>query len=367
MFQQVSIAFIYIVGSFAVIISIGQLFVGTRRVENFNLFALFFLMALQLFQMGFLFNGYAFDNPELICFHLTFTALISPLGYHAYFLVSQPEIKKPVIKKRYFIPAMFISCPDAVYTFSPRVVKAEILHSVFSVSSHTCTELIRSIFVSAGVISILIYAFLLRDLLQLRRSGRNQKLAEISIVFNFASFGLCILFITGYMLGSLLILKFYSVSLCVVIIGAFMISQRRPEFLQLITRQKVITRYTRSRLNGIDEDEVSNKLKFLMEHEKLFTDEELSLKQLSDELGITPHQLSQYLNEKMNSNFNRYINQYRIEEAKQMLISEPERSILSISYGVGFNSKSSFYRAFYQSTNKAPHVYRKEFLSPRLK
>jgi len=54
------------------------------------------------------------------------------------------------------------------------------------------------------------------------------------------------------------------------------------------------------------------------------------------------------------------INQYRIKEAKKMLIEESERSVLSIAYAVGFNSKSSFYEAFSRFTGKTPVQYRRE-------
>ena len=152
---------------------------------------------------------------------------------------------------------------------------------------------------------------------------------------------------------------------CLSTVGGFMINQRYPEYLQLVIIETVKNRYRRTRLKGIDADNIIKRLTELMEKEKLFIDEDFSLKKLSYELSITPHQLSQLLNEKLNSNFNAYINQYRIQEAKKMLIDEPDRSIISVSSSVGFNSKSSFYRSFTQSAGKTPYKYRKDILSQK--
>ena len=91
-----------------------------------------------------------------------------------------------------------------------------------------------------------------------------------------------------------------------------------------------------------------------MEEERLYCDEDLSLPRLSEVLEVTSHQLSQFLNEHHNINFNNYINNYRINDAKKMLIGEPKRSTLSIAYAVGFNSYSVFYTAFKKETLLSP-------------
>ena len=82
-----------------------------------------------------------------------------------------------------------------------------------------------------------------------------------------------------------------------------------------------------------------------MIEEKLYCDEDLSLKGLSDQIYITPHQLSEILNERLGINFSRYINEFRVNEAIVMMKDEPERNLLSIGFAVGFNSKSAFYNA----------------------
>jgi len=99
----------------------------------------------------------------------------------------------------------------------------------------------------------------------------------------------------------------------------------------------------------------------IMEEEKFFCDEDLSLSRLSEALGLTRNQLSQFLNTHYKKNFNNYINAYRIEEAKKIIVEEPARQILSIALAVGFNSYSSFHSTFKKMTGHSPADFRKKY------
>ncbi|MCP4133246.1 MAG: AraC family transcriptional regulator [bacterium] len=116
---------------------------------------------------------------------------------------------------------------------------------------------------------------------------------------------------------------------------------------------------SRSYLTNIDIDTLANKLILLMEKENFYCDEDLTLSRLSQVLDVTPHQLSEFLNEHYNKNFNNYINEYRVAEAKKLLIKDPQRNTLSIAYAVGFNSYTAFYTAFKKSIGSSPADFRK--------
>ncbi|HLP46335.1 MAG TPA: helix-turn-helix domain-containing protein, partial [Candidatus Kapabacteria bacterium] len=87
----------------------------------------------------------------------------------------------------------------------------------------------------------------------------------------------------------------------------------------------------------------------------------ISLQTLSKKVQVTPHILSQVLNERIDKNFSDFVNSFRIEEAKKMLQeADEDTSVLGVCYDVGFNSKSAFYRAFKKYTDKTPIQYQKE-------
>ncbi|MES0489963.1 MAG: helix-turn-helix domain-containing protein [Leptospirales bacterium] len=116
----------------------------------------------------------------------------------------------------------------------------------------------------------------------------------------------------------------------------------------------------RSYLDGIDLNALHKNFTFLMEEEKIYQDDELSLPGLADKLQVSVHQLSEYFNRSLKTRFIDYINALRIKESKRMLDKEPEKSITEICYEVGFNSNSVFYRIFKKFTGHTPKTWREK-------
>jgi AraC-like DNA-binding protein len=113
-------------------------------------------------------------------------------------------------------------------------------------------------------------------------------------------------------------------------------------------------------------DEIMKKVTYLLDVEKVFRKEDISLQFLSKELAIPSYQLSWIINKKMNSSFSALVNSYRIEEVKKRLAStlEMDRNILDIAFDAGFNTKTSFNRVFKKMTGITPSQYRKRYKVP---
>ncbi|MCK5169654.1 MAG: AraC family transcriptional regulator, partial [Bacteroidales bacterium] len=103
-------------------------------------------------------------------------------------------------------------------------------------------------------------------------------------------------------------------------------------------------KYIKSKLPEEKAEEHLNNLLYLMETKQLYTNENLKLRDIADDLSISTHHLSQVINEKLDKNFFDFINSYRVEAARKMLIDSKYQhlTILGIAFEVGFNSKSSF-------------------------
>lgn len=102
-------------------------------------------------------------------------------------------------------------------------------------------------------------------------------------------------------------------------------------------------------------------LSLLMEQEKAYHDPDISLEKLSNALNATKHHVSQVINEHLGASFFEYVNQLRVEEARQLL-AETTRSdlhVIEIAYAVGFNNKVSFNAAFKKATGMTPTEYRR--------
>ncbi len=114
-------------------------------------------------------------------------------------------------------------------------------------------------------------------------------------------------------------------------------------------------------LNDEQLDEYSSRLKNAIEADKVFTENEISLTELSNKISIQPYQLSEVISRVYGESFFDFINRYRIEEIKTRL-EDPKSdsySLLGIAMDCGFNSKSSFNSAFKKFTGVTPSEYRK--------
>ena len=139
------------------------------------------------------------------------------------------------------------------------------------------------------------------------------------------------------------------------------IGLRRPEVLTGMEELPPQPRYQKSTLTPERADTYLQRLLDLMNKEKPYLDGELTLQKLAQAVSISPHHLSQTINERLNQSFIDFVNAYRIEEAKRMLLDSTKKhySILAVSEEVGFNSKSAFNTAFKKHVNMTPSEYRK--------
>ncbi len=260
-----------------------------------------------------------------------------------------------------FFPVFCMLAADLVYLSSTHETKITILKYIYNseVSPTNDKLFLNIVFLFPYISNAICFALILLKLIPARETAKAPKIINVSIMHIATSIAITIMLFFAYLLRSMTILKYSFVALSLSTIGGFFINQRYPEYLQLVIVKTVRNGYVRSTLSGIDSESISRHLIELMENEKMFADEDLSLKRMAYELSISPHQLSQLLNEKLHSNFNSFVNRYRVDEAKKMLVEEPNRSLMSICSGVGFNTKSSFYRAFLRSTGMTPCNYRK--------
>lgn len=105
---------------------------------------------------------------------------------------------------------------------------------------------------------------------------------------------------------------------------------------------------------------LEEKLSAIMKEEKPFLDAKLTLNQLAKKIGSNEKYLSLFLNSKYEMNFATYINSYRIDEAKQLLVQKETANftIETIANMAGFHSKSSFNSAFKKATGKTPSEFK---------
>ena len=102
---------------------------------------------------------------------------------------------------------------------------------------------------------------------------------------------------------------------------------------------------------------VARKLEDAMTRDKLYMDANLSLSKLAKHTGCSTNHISQTLNTHLNTTFFDYVNRRRIEAAIPLLHAG-NLNILEVAMAVGYNAKSSFYKAFKQMTGKTPREFK---------
>lgn len=359
MLNQILITCLFVVGGISLFLMTGQFFVKVKRTENYNLMTMFFVEAILFFQFGFAFNGFAFKYPQIMTFHLTFLSLLGVLNYYAFYYISMPGIPLPKWQMIFILPSLFVLPFDICYLIQPSSAKFEIINYLFKGIPVKYSFLILILFFIVGLKSFSYYLFILIKLYKkITRENRNELLI-ISMVFMVTSSICAICLMLGYSVQIFICIKLYAISAGLNLIAAFIVSQHHPQLCQLLPFEKLTGR-SRSHLTKVDNDKIQHDLKLLMEDEKIYLMEDLTLKAVARELSITPHQLSEFLNSRLKISFNNYINKYRVNEAKQLLIEEYKRPVVLIAESVGFTSRSSFFRVFMQITGKTPHRYRLE-------
>ncbi len=86
-------------------------------------------------------------------------------------------------------------------------------------------------------------------------------------------------------------------------------------------------------------------------------DKDLSVKQLSNQFGLTPNYLSQIFKKETGENFAVYLNKLRIKRSCELLKSSNIK-IYEIGRLVGYNDSQYFYRVFKKYVNQTPIEYR---------
>lgn len=103
------------------------------------------------------------------------------------------------------------------------------------------------------------------------------------------------------------------------------------------------------------------RLRAHMAQARPYLDPDLTIQLLAGQLQWPGRELSLLINQHLDQHFFDFVNEYRIQEAMQLLgdPAQRERTVLDILYAVGFNSKSSFNTSFRKLTGQTPTQFRR--------
>lgn len=236
------------------------------------------------------------------------------------------------------------------------------------------------IIMTSQMIHLFIYVYFVKQLLKQHVEKLKNTLSSIDKInlrwvnlginaFIFI-FGLIAVFILFFISGndySRAFIVTIPVLVSITIMGLGFFSLQQPIIFPPEKEPTQNKKYEKSTLTNEKADEHSTELIQLMKNEKPYLQGDLTLQKLADRLSVSPHHLSQIINDKIGQNFFDFVNNYRIEEAKKLLMDPRGEllTILAIGEEVGFNSKSSFNNAFKKHTGQTPTQFKQGILQKK--
>lgn len=144
----------------------------------------------------------------------------------------------------------------------------------------------------------------------------------------------------------------------------FQKNELKSNFSNSFERLHQNVQHDTSKKDYFEKEEVNkliDKLNVMMESQHLYTNQDLTLRSLAKQVNLHPNKLSWLLNDCVGSNFNDFINSYRLNHFKSIAL-DPKNAhltILGLAYDSGFNSKSVFNTYFKKTEGITPKVWLK--------
>lgn len=104
------------------------------------------------------------------------------------------------------------------------------------------------------------------------------------------------------------------------------------------------------------------RIRSVMEAQQLYLTQNLNIEEFARHVGMHYREVSSIINKHFDTNFFEFVNAYRVDKAKAMLIDPAfaQMTILDILLESGFNSKSAFHRFFKRYTGMSAADFRKQ-------
>lgn len=199
---------------------------------------------------------------------------------------------------------------------------------------------------------------------QWRKVDKSFKIFIVSILILLSCRGLILLFFNVYgnnveaSQGGLSGMIYGITLLASLLVYAYCVRfNRRNADLALEAYDLELPRYQKSTLSATDLIAYELKIIELMEKDRIYLKNELSLQELATRLKLPKHYLTQVLNVRMKQGYHQYINSLRVEHACQLMRSGTSCSLQEIAMSSGFNSTVTFNRAFKTFKQMSPSEY----------
>ncbi len=323
--------------------------------------------SLFLIHLSLYLTNYTFYIPHSYWATITFSFLYGPLLYFYFRRISDRYTFK-WIDMLHLLPTIAI----VIYFAPVYALDVELkLKGLFNVDQNYANVL--RIIVMVKAISLVSYGFLCFKIYlrnknksvnrQILKWQRNMAILNVLYPVTYVIYAFVLLTHVVFMRDNNFMLYSQVVVLsCIVLYVGFTAYVNPRVFSKKYIFAEEILKYQKSGLTENFSNDLRNQLLRLLNEEKVYKNNAISLDMLSQKLGTTRHNISQVINEHFDLNFFNLINKYRVQEAKDMFKKDVYNNlhIIDVAYDVGFNNKVTFNKAFKEETNLTPTQYIKK-------
>lgn len=351
--------------------------VGKRsrsQAADFLLAAVLLIAAYQLFVFAFMMSGNII--PHLLALTETafpITFLIGPLYYMYVRSLLEGRLRFRLYDALHTAPCLYMIHRMLPFFLLPASVKIDYIRSVYlaNIPGELSAQVLFNVWfnlIQMALYFFLAYWSIFRREQDVRQSSSNAgaveylaDLRKLTIGYGIyvLGFGVTATFLSFFKTYGIVVDAIWNLAKSgfIYVIGYQAVTRKFPLVQTGTGHESGLAESEKYRRSGLSDEQARHyfaRLCELMESRQVYTDSELGLSNLAEQLSITPNQLSQIINQQASKSFYEFVNEYRIDYAKRLLKEHPDKTVLDIALAVGFGNKATFNRVFKQHTRTTP-------------
>ncbi len=368
-YEAVTITAIVVALVFIVIfIKIGELQNSSRRYITLCLLVILYELFFDIFYAKSLWE----INLYLYVFYTTNFFLVYPLLYLHFKTIIENRERKYLSTGKYFILPGIVLLVTAVFFFSLNyaekliLIRADVFENSLGLKYYSLFQHFIIISYYAQFLVFITLFYLLTKKIDTQYSKKNQLSLWIKVfIFGALLYDVSIGLMSTY-LDKTISLTVGQIFAMALLIFTGLMGINHSYFLIQLRLKKIKENYDENSPHHIYynlPDEEKERIKVLFEdylnETKIYLDPNLKIDVLSKKMHIASKKLSIVLNEVHKKNFTQIINEFRIEEATNLLKTR-NISIDEVFHKAGFNSRSTFIRAFKSIKGIVPKEFKEQ-------
>jgi AraC-like DNA-binding protein len=347
---------------------------STKKLKNRLLLSFFFFISFLVFFGNFL----AFFNFYKIVHYYDFIFLAALLAFYpSYYLYLFSAFNFKISKAKWiyhFIPSIVIGLLMLMVSFSSNQqdFQTYINNNVYGTPLTTETSKALDFIYDFGriihLIQIILYTFLAIRIILIGKKSMTNSFS------NLENYQLRFFYITGISFITLMSIPGFYITLMdrtkfstndfsllylsilftiLYVILAIIGLKQKPS-------KEYLNNFKKPKIHHKEMPNIEDTLLKYFKKEKPWLHPDLSIWEVANHIGTNRTYISHIINGNLANNFNSFVNNYRIKEAKKLLLKKGNIPISEISELSGFGSVNSFIRIFKQVENQTPSNFRKK-------